>query len=103
MPKPPTKSRKVNRPIREGSLTDVLLALNPGDTHAICKQLNAAPADNTPEVLSAAKRAMATTAGKAAKRLLERTGADLEFEIETTVASTTRNRVFLLCLVTRTK
>lgn len=94
-------TKPVSPMLRDGSLTSSLLALNPGDTHVEAKLLDPTIDNMTPAGISKAKQKLSSLVAKSARRLIDRTGGSMEFEIETAVLVTTRNRVYVQTLISR--
>lgn len=89
------------RGARPGSLTDSLLALDLGQEHAITRYLDPAVDDVSEEGLSAAKTRLTSTASKTITRI-KQTYPKLDYQTESAIVITTRNRIYAAVIVTRT-
>lgn len=86
---------------RTGSLTDRLLSLARGEETTLTRYMDPASDDLSEEGLSAAKTGLTAKATKAVSRA--KTGAaELEFQTESAAFITTRNRLYVAVLITRT-
>lgn len=90
------------RGARPGSLTDRLLALEVGQEHSMTVYLDPSQDDVSEEGLSAAKTKLTNTASKTIARI-KQTYPKMDFQTESAVIVTSRNRIYAIVLVTRTE
>lgn len=88
------------RGAKPGSMTDILLALDVGSEHAVVRYLDPAE-DNVSEAgLSEAKTKISTSLSKTITRI-KQTYPALDYQTESAVVVSSRNRIYAMVIVTR--
>jgi hypothetical protein len=100
-PHVPRKTQPKTITTKAGSLVTALLSLEPLAEHAVVRYLDPEVDDLSPEGISAIKSKINADITKATSRI--KGIVEAEYQVESAVFNTTRNRWYAAAIVTRTK
>lgn len=98
MPRP-KRDPNAERTVWSGSLTDILLRLQPGQEHVVVRHLNPQTDDLSEKGISTIRSKLNSTVSKTLWLL--RQSGNGNYSVESVVFSTTRNRMYAALVITR--